>query len=121
MAVLVGVVMAAAAAAAGLLASPLISFLYGSAFLPAAPAFQWLLPGIVALSVSTILMNYGGAIGMPRVTWVAPSLGFVANVTFNLWLIPAAGIVGASLSSTIAYGLVAMLAAVALTRIAPAR
>jgi O-antigen/teichoic acid export membrane protein len=117
MAVLVGGAMAGVALVAALIASPLIAILFGNSFLPAEPAFIWLLPGIVMLSSSTILMNYGGAIGMPRVTWAAPMVGFAANVLLNLWLIPELGIVGASLSSTAAYAVVLAWASFGLRRI----
>jgi len=106
MAVLVGAVMAGVAVVAALLADSAISILFGNEYLPAVPAFLLLLPGIVMLSVSTILMNYGAAIGMPTITWLAPLIGLALNVTLNLSLIPAFGIVGASASSTIAYGVV---------------
>jgi len=117
LAVLVGGAMAGAAVVAALLAGPLITVLFGRAFLPAEPAFLWLLPGIVMLSASTILMNYGAAIGMPAVTWAAPLLGFAVNLLLNLWLIPGLGIVGASLSSTAAYAVVLVWGGVGLRRV----
>ena len=72
-------------------------------FAPATPALLWLLPGIAALSVHTIVMNYCAAVGNPRVILIAPIAGLIVNVVLNLALIPSLGIVGASLASTIAY------------------
>jgi O-antigen/teichoic acid export membrane protein len=116
MAVLVGLVMAGIAVVAALLAGPAITFLFGKEFLPAEPAFLWLLPGIVMLSAGTVLMNYGAAIGMPPITWVAPMIGFALNVVLNVRLIPPLGIVGASLSSTAAYAVVLALGGLGLHR-----
>jgi O-antigen/teichoic acid export membrane protein len=101
----VGGIMILVAGVCAVLARPAIHFLFGSEFLPAVPAFLWLLPGIVALSVHTILMNYCAAIGMPWVTVFAPFLALVVNLGLNVVLIPRLGIVGASLASVVAYGL----------------
>lgn len=62
-------------------------------------------------------MNYGAAIGMPLVTWAAPLAGFVVNVALNCWLVPAIGIVGASVSSTAAYAVVLVGGTVGLHRV----
>jgi O-antigen/teichoic acid export membrane protein len=89
----------------------LIAWLYGLEFTGAAPALLWLLPGIVFLSVHTILMHYYYAIGTPAITIVAPFCGFVLNVALNLLLIPGFGIVGSALASTMAYGAMLVLTA----------
>jgi O-antigen/teichoic acid export membrane protein len=101
----VGGIMIVVAGVSAVLARPAIRLLFGSEFLPAVPAFLWLLPGIVALSVHTILMNYCAAIGMPWVTVYAPFMALVVNIGLNAILIPRLGIVGASLASLVAYGL----------------
>ena len=105
----VGAVMLIAGALSALLAQPLIGLLYGSRFEPSVPAFLWLLPGIVALSVHTIVMNYCAATGYPAIALIASILGFVANVVLNIALLPVLGIVGASISSTIAYGIMLVI------------
>lgn len=101
----VALLMGAGSVAAAVLAKPVIGLLYGAAFLPAAPAFIGLLPGIVAMSVNTILMNYFASMAMPPVVIYSPLLALVTNVGLNLWLIPAYGIWGAAVASSIAYGL----------------
>lgn len=100
----VALLMSAFAATAALLAGPVVTLLYGKAFLPAAPAFVALLPGIVAMSVNTILMNYFASMAMPSVVVWSPLVAVLLNIGLNLWLIPQLGIVGASVSSSIAYG-----------------
>jgi O-antigen/teichoic acid export membrane protein len=82
-------------------ARPLITMLYGAAFEPATAAFIWLLPGIVLLSVSSLLMNYLAAIGMPPVVMYSSALAALINIGLNLKLIPLLGIVGASVSMTV--------------------
>lgn len=100
-----GGLMSGLALVAGFFAQPVIHFLYGADFLPAAPAFVWLTPAIVALAVNTIFMNYFAAGGMPLITVYSPALAAVVNVALNWWLIPHLGIRGASLSSVVAYSL----------------
>lgn len=107
----VGVLMLLAAVMVGILADPLIRVLYGESFVPAIAAFLWLLPGIVALSVHTILMNYCAAVGMPVVVVVAPAFGLLVNVGGNLILLPELGIVGAALASSVAYGVMLTISA----------
>ena len=94
---------------AGLMAEPAVRLLYGEAFLPAVPAFLWLLPGIVLLSINVIYMNYFASTGMPLVTVYSPGAAAALNMMLNLKLIPALGIVGASISSTLCYGMMLML------------
>jgi O-antigen/teichoic acid export membrane protein len=90
-------------------ARPLIGLIYGGAFEPAVPAFQLLMPGIALLSVHTIVMTYYAASGMPVVVIASPLVGLIANVAINLIAIPVLGIVGASISSTIAYAAMTIL------------
>lgn len=101
----IALMMAAIAGVAGLLAEPAIGLIYGAAFLPAVPAFLWLLPGLVALSTNTMIMNYFASIAMPPIIVYAPLVALVANVVLNLLLIPPYGIAGAAIASTIAYSL----------------
>lgn len=101
----IGMIMVLLACSAALLASPVIRILFGEAFMPAVPAFQWLLPGIVLLSINTCYMNYFASIGMPIVTVVSPGLAVIVTITVNLKLIPWLGIVGASITSVISSGL----------------
>ncbi len=88
-----------------LLAAPVVQLLFGKAFLPAVPAFVWLMPGIFFLSINIIYMNYFASIGMPLITVYSPGIAAIVNILLNMKLIPAAGVVGASISSTLSYGL----------------
>jgi O-antigen/teichoic acid export membrane protein len=101
----VGVLMLFAVTVSSLLAGVLVRFLFGDAYLPAVPAFIWLMPGIVMLSINVILMNYFASTGMPMVTVYSPALAAGLNIAMNLKLIPSLGIRGASVSSVASYGL----------------
>ena len=87
------------------LAHPLVNILFGNAFIPAVPAFVWLTPGILLLSVNTVFMNYFASIGMPSVTVYSPLFASLINIFLNYQLIPIFGIIGASISSLISYGI----------------
>lgn len=94
-----------------LAAEPLIALAYGQPFAPASTAVLWLLPGILAMSVNTILMNCFAAQGMPPVTVYSPGLALIANIWLNLWLIPLWGIRGAAISSSISYAMMVLISA----------
>lgn len=100
-----------------LLGEPLIRLLYGTPYLPALPSFEWLLPGIGLLAVATVVMHYFYAVGVPAVAIYAPLAGVAVNIAMNFVLIPAAGIVGASISSTVAYGLMLIVCGVQFIRL----
>jgi O-antigen/teichoic acid export membrane protein len=86
-------------------ARPLIRLAYGPAFDPSFAAVAWLLPGVGFMAINTVFMNLFGACGMPPVTVISPLVALVVNVALNLVLVPAWGFVGASVSSSICYGL----------------
>lgn len=90
---------------AAFLCKPVLLLVYGKGFEAAVPAFLWLLPAIVMISTNAVFMNYFGSIGNPMVTVYSPGLAAAANVLLNLKLIPSYGIVGASIASVIAYGI----------------
>lgn len=84
-------------------AAPLIEALFGAEFRVAIPALMVLLPGVVLFSCSRVLANDLAARGLVGVN-LALAVGIlVVNVTGNMLLIPAYGIIGAALATTIAY------------------
>jgi antigen flippase len=91
-----------------LLARPIVATIFGNEFLPAVPAFIWLMPGVAVLSVNSIFMNFFASVGMPPITVYSPALAAVANIVLNYTLIPRLGIVGAAIASSAAYGLMLM-------------
>jgi O-antigen/teichoic acid export membrane protein len=90
--------------------------LFGAAFMPAASAFVWLLPGIFFLALETVSVQFLNSIGYPKIVigaWVAATL---LNVGLNVWAIPAYGINGASMVSTFTYTVVCLLIGLILYR-----
>ena len=86
-----------------LLAPILVSGLYGDAFAPAIEPLRLLLPGIV---MNTWFAVYGGVLlglGEVRAVMATTFIGVMTNVVLNLWLIPAYGISGAAVASTLSY------------------
>jgi len=88
-----------------LIIKPVVHMIFGSEFLHSVPAFLWLLPGVIFLSINTIFMNYFISMGMPPIAIFSPVCAFFLNVILNIYLIPNYGIEGAAISSSIAYAL----------------
>lgn len=87
------------------LAYPLIKILFGSVFLPSVWPLLILVPGVIAFSISRILLADLSGRGKPGVAIKASSVSLVANIFLNILLIPKWGISGAAFASTIAYTL----------------
>jgi O-antigen/teichoic acid export membrane protein len=92
-----------------LLAPALVELVYGAPFREAGVALQIMLPGVLAYSVVAVLSN-------PLIAWGAPGrltavlvAGLVVNLLANAVLVPAFGINGAALASTISYTVTAAL------------
>jgi O-antigen/teichoic acid export membrane protein len=95
----------------GLLAQWLIPLVYGQRFDPAGVALLLLLPGFLVYSVEMVLMNFLAGEGSPPIIVWAPLTGLAINVVANLFVIPRWGINGASVTSSVAYGVVLLLVA----------
>jgi O-antigen/teichoic acid export membrane protein len=87
----------------------LVRIVYGSAFTDAGVALRLILPGIVAYSVVAVLSRYIVGRGRPGIGTLVLVTGLVLNVAANLILVPRYGINGAAASSSISYGLTAVL------------
>jgi O-antigen/teichoic acid export membrane protein len=94
---------------ASVLAKPMIQLVFGKSFLPAAPPFIWLMPGSFLLGIETVIVQYLNSLGFPRIIAYAWLLVTALNIGINLWAIPAYGINGAAVVSTICYSLVFVL------------
>lgn len=90
----------------GLLARPIIHIVYGSAYLPGTQALAFLLPGAFALGLEMLLVNDLAGRGFPPAILWAWAIGLIANVLSNLWTVPHFGMVGAAVTSSVAYSLV---------------
>jgi O-antigen/teichoic acid export membrane protein len=93
-----------------------ISLLFGARFTGAITPMLVLLPGIVMMSLYLILSRNFTSRNRQQVNIIAAALALGINVGTNLWLIPHWGIVGASLSSCLSYGVAALVLLVAFVR-----
>lgn len=94
-------------AATGKLLIALIFPDYREAYLP----LLWMLPGLVIAGFGSVFNTRLAGQGYPAITLWAPALALALNVALNLALIPAMGLVGAALSTSLAYGLWGLLVA----------
>lgn len=86
-----------------LLSRQIVTVLYGADYLPAVPAVIALMPGIWALSIGKIMAIHMSGSGRPEVgTWGA-MLSLFFTVVLDLLLIPKFGILGAAITSSVAY------------------
>lgn len=93
------------ALALALTAPYLVRLLFGEAFLPAVPALQLLLPGMIMESGTRILTSFFVGRGFPLTTSTSAALVAVSNLMMNLCCIPRYGIAGAAVAGTISYTL----------------
>lgn len=85
-------------------AGPLIGAVYGRRFLPLVPAFDVLLIGVLALSLSSPISSYFTLkLGRPQVAFWLASLSAVICIGTTLAVIHRYGMVGAALGSTAGY------------------
>lgn len=94
---------------AGVIAGPVVSLLFGNAFLPAVPMFRILVGAIVIYGVNNILANLLAAEGLPwSGVWIW-TIALVLNMTLNWFWIPMYGGEGAAYASLIAYAVAFVL------------
>ena len=96
---------------------PLIRWVYGTPFAGAHVPLLWMLPGLVASGFGSVLNTKLAGRGYPPVTMWAPGAALAINVALNLVLIPRFGLVGAAVSTSIAYTLWAAIVTVAYHRV----
>lgn len=99
-----------------LVAAPLINVLFGPAFSRAVRPIGILLPGMWALGLWKNITNDFLGRGVPQYKSYTAAAAFVVTVVANLLLVPAFGINGAALASTIAYSTAFVSAAVIFCR-----
>ena len=92
---------------------PLIVALFSEEFGRSYEALRWILPGAVVLGPAKILAADLAGRGYPIINSACASIGLVMTIGFDLVLIPAHGIVGAAIASSISYLAVAGTVALA--------
>ncbi|WP_151703787.1 flippase [Nitrincola alkalilacustris] len=82
---------------------------FGEDYKASLSPFLWLLPGVVVGAVSRIQSNCIAAAGKPEWNFYSSLIVVSLNIAFNVILIPVYGIIGAALSTTIAYTINAII------------
>ncbi len=99
-------------------ARPLILFLYGDNFLPAAQALPVLLIGVLTMVPGKLALNHLAGIGRPQYLSYAALMGLGLTILLDMLMIPRWGLMGAAWASSLAYLTVAAAALYWLKRIA---
>jgi O-antigen/teichoic acid export membrane protein len=67
------------------------------------------MPGSFLLGIETVMVQYLNSLGFPKIIAYFWLLVTALNIGVNFWAIPAYGIVGAAIVSTVSYSLVFIL------------
>jgi len=94
---------------ASMLATAIIPLVFGKSFLPAVGPFIWLMPGSFFLGIETVIVQYLNSLGFPKIIAYFWLLVTIVNIGINFWAIPAYGISGAAIVSTVSYSLIFVL------------
>lgn len=94
----------------------LVRLAYGPAFVTAAPALVWLLPGVVALILQGPPLDYLVTEGRLRGVTIVTVAALLVNVGLDVLLLPSHGFVVAAVASTVAYILSCVLILVLFAR-----
>ena len=71
------------------------------------------------LLANGLLVSAAIGVALATIMWLGTQLLLGVNVLLNLWLVPANGIVGAAMSSNVAYGLMLIISGLYFRRLAP--
>ncbi len=81
----------------------LIPWVYTDKFQGSVPPFLWLLPGIVGMSISKVISADLAGRGKPQYATYTSTITVLGTIILDIALIPAYGIVGAAIASSIVY------------------
>lgn len=88
----------------------LIPFIYGQNFSQSVSPFLWLLPGIIAITISKIIFANLSGSGKPQYATITSTITICLTVILDIALIPSLNINGAAIASSLAYTTSAILA-----------
>jgi len=96
---------------------PLVLILYGTEYISAVVPLVLLMPGVWTLSIGKLLSIHLAGIGKPEIGTLGAVISLIATVTLDLILIPAIGIAGAAIASSVAYTVATIVYLIAFIRI----
>ncbi len=85
------------------LPSTFYEFVFGNGFAEVSKVVRMLVPGVLFLNLNIIISHYFSGTGKYHINSISSFLGFVVALILFNWLIPAYGIIGAGLASSISY------------------
>ena len=91
------------------LAGPAITTFFGESYSDATSLYYWLLPGIYAYGLVSILSSHFAGRGFPRAVILTWGFGIALNLALNLLFLPGRGAWVASLASSISYGILLLM------------
>jgi O-antigen/teichoic acid export membrane protein len=97
----------------------IVPLVFSSGYRGSVLPLRLLLPGTVAFSLQSVLSQYLAGRGRPRLVLVAWTAGAVLGIGADLFVIPAYGIAGAAVVSSLSYLLVTALHLAALRSVRP--
>ncbi len=100
-----------------LLATPLITIVFGSSFLPSVKPLILLLPGIFAFGIGGVLAADLSGRGKPEFAVYSSFACLVIDTILNFALIPRWGVSGASIASSISYSVDTLIIIIAFAKI----
>jgi len=83
----------------------LVPVIWGEKFRASIPTVQYILPGIIFISVYRILHSRLAGIGKPQYSMFVFAPALVLNILLNLWWIPRHGAFGAVMATNVSYTL----------------
>jgi len=93
-----------------------VPLFYGAPYRPARAPLLILLPGILGMAIYKVLTRNFSSRNRQQISILASTVALTVNVGLNIWLIPQMGIVGAALSSLVAYSLAGVILLIAFCR-----
>jgi O-antigen/teichoic acid export membrane protein len=91
------------------LAEPAIDIMFGSEFSQAVELYYWIVPGVYALGMVTIISNHLAGRGFPIEAVIVWVIGLSVNVAMNVLLLPERGLYIAALASSVSYAILLAL------------
>ena len=83
-------------------AAPIISILFGNAYLPGSVSLQILAAGMLFFTLYTISSSIAQGLGRPKLPMYVLIFGTVINIVLSIILVPVMGINGAAIATTVA-------------------
>jgi O-antigen/teichoic acid export membrane protein len=106
-----------AATVLALISQPFVLIIFGSQYIQSVMPLLVLLPGIVILAVAKVWANDIASRGRPEINTYISIITLISNLIGNLILIPAYGLLGAAMATTISYVICSLITLIVYMRL----